>query len=225
MDKKALLGESLLFSGLGEEELEGIAALARLRELDANAPVFAEGDPGDELFLIVKGQVRVSLTDPGGAAIELGSLGPGEAFGELSALDGAPRSAGVATTTPCSLLAVSRDGLKGFIERHPGVALKLIEALVRRIRLTDTLIEDTLQFNLPSRLAKELLGLAKVYGQNTVHGLRINFEFTAGQLAGIVGTRPERVQAQLTEWHEAGVVRSRNGRLHILDALALERIR
>ena len=225
MDKQALLAESLLFSGLNDAELRGLAALTRVQEEDEGRQVFAEGSPGKELYLVVHGQVRVSLKDPQGALIELGTLGPGEAFGELSVLDGAARSATVTTAAPCSFLVIARSDLMTFIRTHPDVGVKLLEVLARRIRLTDSLIEDTLQFNLPARLANELLGLAKVYGQNTTYGLRINHEFTAEQLAGIVGVKPERIQAQLVEWHESGLVRNRNGRLHIVETQALERIR
>jgi len=138
-------------------------------------------------------------------------------FGELSLLDGKQRSATVKTMERCVFLVITRNDLFAFLKRNSIVAIKLLTALATRVRMMDALIEDTLAFKLPSKLAKVLLGMAKEYGQHTSTGIKISMEISESELANIIGSTPQRVEDQLTAWESEGIVSSNRGGITITD--------
>lgn len=222
MDTPALLAKGLLFATLDSDELARLAAFVSTRRCEAHQIVFTEGSHGDELYMIASGSVRLRLRSPAGEAIALGTLGPGDMFGEIAVLDGGPRSATVETLEPCLFLTLSRNGMLTFIQGHSAVAVKLLAVLANRLRLTDELIQDTLAFNLPAKLAKRLLGLANVYGQHTAKGIQINVRFSDQDLSNIVGAPQDKIHAQLTRWKDQGIITIKRGHIVVTNPHELE---
>lgn len=223
MDKRKLLSESALFATLSDEEVDELVALTSTVDFDANETVFTKGSEGDELYVLGGGRVRLQLERKDGKTISLGTLSEGDMFGEVSVLDGSRRSATVKTTEPSEFLIIRRNDLFDLIHRSPDIAIKLFGVLTKRIRMTDELIEDTLAFDLPSKLAKELLGLAKAYGQNTSNGIRINVDFSESELAGIVGTTKQKLEEQLKEWQQESTIAVSGGYITIVDPFELKK--
>jgi len=124
------LAKIKLFEGLPEPALRSLAERTALRTLAPDTLVIREGDLPDSLFVILKGRVRVYLTDENGAELVLTTKGPGEYFGEMM-LDDRPRSASVAALERCELGVIPREQFTAFLLEHPEVALRLIRDLIR----------------------------------------------------------------------------------------------
>jgi CRP-like cAMP-binding protein len=124
------LAKIKLFDGLPEPALRALAEKATRRSLGAEASVIREGDLPDALYVILKGRVRIYLTDEKGAELVLATKGPGEYFGEMM-LDDRPRAASVATLEPCELGVIPREHFTAFMLEQPEVGLRLIRDLIR----------------------------------------------------------------------------------------------
>jgi CRP/FNR family cyclic AMP-dependent transcriptional regulator len=222
MERGKKLSETVLFSSLEPDEVDELTKLSSIKKIDEDEVVFSEGDEGDELFLILSGRVQIVLHPADGKEIIVRTLGEGEMFGELSLLDGKKRSATVKTVQRCVFLVITRNNLFAFLERNSIVAIKLLTSLATRLRMLDTLIEDTLAFKLPSKLAKVLLGMAKEYGQHTSTGININMDISKSDLASIIGSTPHRVEDQLTTWESDGIVSLNRDGITITDPNKLD---
>jgi len=119
-----------LFEGLPDAALRALAARSTHRTLAAHTLIIREGDAPDSLYVILKGRVRVYLTDEKGAELVLTTKGPGEYFGEMM-LDDRPRSASVAAQEPCELGVIPRQHFTAFLLEQPEVGLRLIRDLIR----------------------------------------------------------------------------------------------
>ena len=118
-----------LFSTLAGEDLAEIALIAEEVEHDAGETIVAEGDPGDALYFVLEGRVRVHKGDR-----TVAELGAREVFGEMALLDPGPRSASVDAVTDVSLLAIGRDDFDDIMRDRPEVPIGVIKVLVRRLR-------------------------------------------------------------------------------------------
>ena len=216
-DHQVVIAASPLFCDLEPLEAERLAAITRRVQTEENEVVFSQGDPGEEMFIILEGKVRISVIAPTGREIILGTLAPGEAFGEMCLLDGGRRSATVTAIEPSSFLVIGREHFVPFLLAHPPLCVRLLAGITRRLRATDEMIKDTLYVNTPSRLAKGLLALAKEYGQHLRDGVRINEAFSQEELAAMTGLPSTSVAAQLRAWKDQNLVTLEGNRLTITD--------
>jgi CRP-like cAMP-binding protein len=128
--EKVLFLKSIdLFRGLPGEELATIAEIAEEQPFAAGDPVFAEGEPGDALYLIVEGAVKVHR---GGE--QLAQLGARDVFGEMAVLDSQPRSASVTVLKDAVLLKIGRDDFRDILQERPEIGMGIIQVLSRRLR-------------------------------------------------------------------------------------------
>src|SRR6266700_2721293 len=125
------------------------------------ATIAAKGDPGNNLFAVITGTVKISSSSPDGRNAILNLIGPGEIFGEIAVLDGAPRSADATANTNCELYIIDRRDFLPFVKSQPALAMKFIELLCARLRWTSQQVEQVILQNLPGRLASALLGLTE----------------------------------------------------------------
>lgn len=119
-----------LFSGLSKRQLRRLADAGREVAVKEGWRVVGEGEPGDDLYVILEGEARVVTK----AGRTLSRLVPGDFFGEISLLDGGARTATVVAETPMALLRVDRPGLARMVKEDPGIALRMLEELARRLR-------------------------------------------------------------------------------------------
>jgi len=129
----AALGNMELFKGLPAADLRALAERCTLRTLPADGVVFREGDPGDSLYLILRGKVKIYLHDANGKEFIVDVRNAGSYVGEMM-LDGAPRSASVKTVEPSEFGVVSREDFRDLLRKNPDVALQLIRNLIRLTR-------------------------------------------------------------------------------------------
>lgn len=140
--KYEMLRKSFLFRNLAVGHLEKIAELARVLTLPPQHVVFEKTDAGEEMLVVLNGRLKISVANREGREIVLGTLGPGEIFGEIAMLDGRGRSATATTLTPCELLGIHRKDFMPFLEQNPKAAIDLIMVLALRLRLnTEQLAE------------------------------------------------------------------------------------
>jgi CRP/FNR family transcriptional regulator/CRP/FNR family cyclic AMP-dependent transcriptional regulator len=206
MTTVATLRRVPFFSILPEDELTGLAERMRSRQYRAGHIIFHQDDPGTTLHIISSGLVKLALTSQEGREVTVGILGPGEFFGDLSLLDGGPRSASAAALEATETLTLDREPFVAILARHPEVASGLLTVLGNRLRRTDELIQDILFLDLPGRIAKQLLALADERGVQMRNGVRIDLRLSQTELASIVGTTRESVNRCLNAFADRGFI-------------------
>lgn len=217
IDRALLLSRSPLFAGLAADELNSLVKYARTKRIAANEVVFHKGAPGDQMFAIIGGRMKIVTLSDEGKEIVLAILAPGDVFGEISLLDGRARTATVIAAENGELLILERHEFIPFLERHPKIAIKLLEEICKRLRVTDALIEDVVFLNLPMRLAKRLLFLAEQYGRPVQPGIRIGVKLSQQELGNMVGTSRESVNKQMRIWENEGLIRMNQGYITLLQ--------
>jgi len=210
----ALLRSVPLFADLEEDELERFSRVAVPRSFPAGTRVFHEGDRSDACYIVREGSFRVTREHSDGRAITLATLGPGEVFGELAMLDGDLRSASAESLTDGELLALPAVDVKALLARHPEISVKLVAALVRRLRAANERISRQSFQTVPSRVAGVLSQLA---AEAVDDGVEVTIRMNQADLAQLAGTSRESVSRFLADLERSGVVRSGRGRVTILD--------
>jgi CRP-like cAMP-binding protein len=204
-----LLGANAFFASLGAEAVEAIAALCVTRGLDAGEALFLKGDPGDALYALRRGRIRIVTSTDSGRRLTLNILGSGDVFGEIALLDGRPRTADAIAIESCELLMVRRRDFTALLERRPLVAIGVIELLCARLRWMSDRMEESAFLPMPVRLARRLVGLSEDYGSE----INVSQE----ELAVFVGTSRESVNRQLQDWKQKGLVELGRSRIRLVD--------
>jgi CRP/FNR family transcriptional regulator len=211
-----LLSRVPLFSELSRDELERISRVSVARSFPTGVRVFHEGDQSDACYLVRTGDLRVTREHPDGRAIALATLGPGDIFGELAMLDGEARSASVETLSDAELLALPAADVRRLLADHPGISVKLIAALTRRLRETNERVARQSFQTVPSRVAGVLTQLiAEESAPAGRHGITIRM--TQADLAQLAGTSRESVSRFLATLERAGVVQVGRGRVTVVE--------
>jgi CRP/FNR family cyclic AMP-dependent transcriptional regulator len=177
-----------LFCELGEDDLRGLAGLLRERRYPAGSVILSQGDPGDALFLIGSGQVKVAVLSEDGREVILSVLGAGGVVGEMALLDDQPRSAHVIAMTDTALFQLRRDDFRQRLRTSPELAIGLLRELTRRLRRADDTITGLALLDVNGRIASLLLELAGEEG-----GDRITRKLTHATIGQMVGASRETV--------------------------------
>lgn len=222
--RRALLGNVPLFEKLSGHELDEILEVAHVRRLDAREELFHKGDEGRQVFVVTSGRLKAMTTSSEGDDVVFSIMGPGEVFGELALLGCGRRTASVVAIDPCELLVLERREFLPFLRRHPEASARLLEVLARRLEHVSQLLEDTQFLNLPTRLAKQLLALARTYGRPTDEGVRIDLHLSQTELGDLVWSTRESVNKQLRAWSAEGLLSFDRGVLTLHRPETLGRI-
>jgi CRP/FNR family transcriptional regulator len=213
-----LLHSVPLFSDLEHDELESFSRVAVPRAFPAATRVFHEGDHSDACYIVRSGSFRVTREHSDGRAITLATLGPGDIFGELAMLDGEVRSASVEALVDGELLALPASEVRSLLSRHPDITVKLIAALVRRLRTANERISRQSFQTVPSRVAGVLSQLvAEESPQSSAEPGEVTIRMNQADLAQLAGTSRESVSRFLADLERAGIVRPGRGRVTVLD--------
>ncbi len=135
-----MLAEVPMFSLLDDEERATLAELMKLESFGTGKSIFEVGDPGDCLYIVRHGRVQVFVEDELGENILTGESGAGDVFGEISMLDGGPRTATAVTVEPSEIFLLDRECLQKLVSSHPHAAIDLLTVVGRRLRETDELL-------------------------------------------------------------------------------------
>lgn len=197
-----------LFAGLDEAALLALAARLRRRKMPPGTPVVYKGDPAGSLYLIASGRVKVHQATSSGDEVILDVKGPGDFFGEMSLLDGLPRSADVSTLQATELLLLEGEALRQTIEEQPAVAWTLLRILSQRVRDMDDRAEMLMTRDVAGRVADWLLRLAKSHGTPQPDGrsIRLDVSLTQSDIAALIGATRERVSRAMTAFCKSGAI-------------------
>ena len=176
-------------------------ASARRVKLAADQVLFLAGDPGDGCYLIEQGLLKVSIDGPSGTERILAILGPGAIVGELSTIDGLPRSASVTAVRDAELDFISRTAFDAFAKAHPEVYQHMVTLLAARLRDTDGVLAAGSFLPLKGRVARALLDLSEAFGQPVGQGrILIRQKVSQSDVAAMAGIARENVSRILNEW-------------------------
>jgi CRP-like cAMP-binding protein len=216
------VGALPLLARLPQADRVALAHRARLRSFRAGTVIFGEGEPGDSLHVVVDGRVRIVAAGPNGEEATVAVVGPGDCFGEFSLLDGLPRSASALAPVATKTFMVTREDFVDWVTERPTAALAIMETLSLRLRKMDEALVDLVSLDLPHRLSKQLLGLAKIHDLETVlNNGTLRLSVTQGELASMLGVSRESVNKTLNQFSQQGVVETARGAITITDMAAL----
>lgn len=185
--------------------------------------LFREGEPGDQMYVILDGKVKLGQTSPDGRESLLAILGPGEMFGELSLFDPGLRASTATALTDAVVLGLSNEQLMPWLAGRPEVAAALLQALARRLRRTNEAMADLVFSDVPGRVAKALMDLGEKFGTVTTDGLLVTHDMTQEELAQLVGASRETVNKALADFTQRGWIRLESRQVVILDVERLGR--
>ncbi len=213
-----------LLSVLPGDLSAGLFRQSRTVQLAAEETLFLAGDPGDGCYRVDEGLLKVSFISPGGAERILAILGPGTIVGELSMIDGAPRSASVTALRDSKLVFVSRAEFDVFAGAHPEVYRHITKLLAGRLRDIDNALAATSFLSLKGRVARALLNLAEAFGKDVGSGrILIRQKVSQSELAAMTGIARENVSRILQDWMRRSLVSRLAGYYCLEDPSALKR--
>jgi CRP-like cAMP-binding protein len=190
-----------LFSGLADSDLAAFADLIRERSYPKGSVIVFEDDPGDALYLVAAGQVKVVLIAEDGREVILSVLGEGSFFGEMAVIDEEPRSAHVIAMEDSSLLVLRREDFHAQLRRSPEVAISLLKEISRRLRRADEKIGSLVLLDVNGRVAHLLLRMA-----DDENGDRITRKLTHHTIAQMIGSSLENVSRNMLNLVERGII-------------------
>jgi CRP/FNR family cyclic AMP-dependent transcriptional regulator len=206
-----------LFSGLQRDEIQRFAELTRERAYPKGSVILFQDDPGDSLFVLRAGRVKVVLIGEDGREVILGVLEPGAHFGELALIDDQPRSAHVIAMDDSQLLILRREDFRRRVEANPSVAWALLTELSRRLRRADVKIGGLVLLDVPGRIARLLLDLADETGSDAIEK-----PLTHQTIAQMIGASRETVSRAMKEFLESNWISVERRQIAIADRAALE---
>ena len=214
-----------MFSELQAGARSEIARLARARSYQARDQIFRQGDDSDSVFIIESGYLKVAVSGPNGSLSTLAVMGAGEIFGELSLLDGGPRSATVTAMTRTDVLVIDRGPFLHLIEAQPRLGIAIMGVLARRLRRVSERSDDLTGMRVANRLAKQLLSLAENHGLRVGPSrLRLAVKMSQRELGELVGATRESVNKHLRAWQEESILTEESGYLAITNLALLRSI-
>jgi CRP/FNR family cyclic AMP-dependent transcriptional regulator len=214
MSKVTMLRNVRLFAGLADSLGKRIFAKGMI--------IFHKESPGQTLYIIESGKVRIFVLSESGQEISVNVYGPGDVFRELALLDGLPRSAGAVALERTMTLTLHRDDFLHHLEACPGMATSIIEVLCARLRYTTACTERLAFLDVYGRVAAKLLELADRYGVQR-EGIEIELRLTQAELASWVVASRESVNKALVAFRDQGLIEVEGQRITILDRRGLKR--
>ena len=225
MKLEKFLREVHLFQSLSSYDREHLATSLKHRSLKKGEALFRKGDEGTSLYIVKSGSVKIVLPSEMGDEVAPAILSEGDFFGEMSLLDGLPRSADAVALESSELLALNQKDFLAFLKDNEEAIQSIFSYLSMRLRKTDDLLEDAHFLNISTRLARRLVELSKKYGHQKEEGgaIQIDLRLTQNDLASIVGATRESINKELRILREKGLVNTEENTLQILNLEQLKK--
>jgi CRP-like cAMP-binding protein len=220
----AALRRCVLFSRVDDETLARCIDSLRARRYRRNETIFHQGDPGDSLYVIQAGAVKIVLPDPEGeeGAI-IATLGSGDFFGELALLDGEEHSATAVALEPTEALVLRRDAFERLVDEDPNLRRALFAGLVGELRRLTYHVGELHFLNLPGRLARRIVRMAREADPTAQGEIRLSWPFSQSELAAMIGGTRQTVNRLLSDFTAEGLIRIEKETLVVPDLDRLER--
>ena len=202
-----------LFAALPQEQLSMLIKCVMLRQYPRGAPILQAGQLAQALYVMLSGRAKVFESRPDGREVILSVMGPGDFFGEMALLDDLPCSAGVETLEPSELIRISKADFMQCLSADFSLTMRIVLALVKRLRHADRQIESLALMDVYGRVARALLDFAEPVGGNYV----IAKAPSKMDLARMVGASREMVSRVIKELRESGHILVDKRRIVLLD--------
>jgi CRP-like cAMP-binding protein len=213
---RSLLAGVALFEGLADDALRVVADSGTSRHLERGDLLFRQGEPADELFVVVSGRIAIATRSIDGRESMVALMEAGDLFGELSFFDGRGRSTDARALEPSEVLAFPFAPLRAALDAQPDALWHVVELLAGRLRTTDEALADSVFLDVPGRTAKRLLELAGDADE-------FQLPLTQEELAGLVGASRERVNKAIAQFIRLGWIDQQERRYKIRDREQLSR--
>jgi len=213
----------MLDAALDGDTLQALTSELETISAGRRSVLFAEGDTGDYLYIVLSGKVKLTRRSSDGREVLIALLGPPDQFGELALLDRSPRTETATVVADAILARLDKTGLDGWIARRPQIADQLLLAAARRIRRSRSVVSDLRFIDVAGRVAKQLMRLADQFGTVAGGETRIVHDLTQAELAQLVGASRETVNKVLANYASRGWIRVENKCVVILDPARLAR--
>jgi CRP/FNR family transcriptional regulator, cyclic AMP receptor protein len=217
------LARAGIFQGVDPSAAQALRAALEPVNFPRAHVIFAEGEPGDRLYIVLSGKVKVGRKSPDGRENLLAVFGPSDMFGELSIFDPGPRTSTATTVTEVSAVTMDRAALREWITKRPEIAEQLLRVIARRLRRTNNMLADLIFTDVPGRVAKALLQLAHDFGTQEGGMLRVTHDLTQEEIAQLVGASRETVNKALADFAHRGWLRLEGKSVLILEPQRLVR--
>jgi CRP/FNR family cyclic AMP-dependent transcriptional regulator len=207
-----------IFADLSKEDLATLVSTFRRRTFARGETLVEVGGPGGSVFLVESGRVRISLLGSESREVTLAHLEPGDCFGEMSMLDGEPRSATVTATEDTVVLEGTRDDFMRSLEVSPRIAMSLLVMMSQRLRAANDIIESLSFLDVQGRVARFLLEMGAKHGTETSEGIAIPLPYTRQEMANIVSTSRETLTRVLKNFERLKYIKLQRRKATILNA-------
>ncbi len=212
-----------IFSSLSEKHLEELSEIMLEKTYRKNQVIFDQGDPGNSLIIIKSGLVKISLVDSNNHEFIIKTFSVYDFFGEMSLLDGGPRSATATAVEDTKALIIFRENFIGLIQKNPSVALGMLSELSIRLRTTTENISNLTFFDAYGKVAQCLLDLADKIGQREDGGVAIQLTLSRQELANMSGLSRETFARILKEFQVRGCLKVQGKKILILNEKVMRR--
>lgn len=216
-DIAQLLAKTKLFGPLGADARQRVIQQMRPVAFDAGQAIFARGDAGTEIYLVLAGRVRLSILSLEGRELSFSHAGPGDVFGEIATLDGGARTADATAVSRVNSMTLSRAALTRLLEASPELMRAAITLLCGRIRDADLQLEGVALHRIEVRLARYFLSLvSQQHGAQPAQAPKVLLGISQGELALLLGASRPKVNAALMMLEDSGAI-TREGDRFICD--------
>jgi CRP/FNR family transcriptional regulator, cyclic AMP receptor protein len=216
------LQQCALFAHVQPDGLRALAGAMVRRRFRRNEVIFHQGDPGDSLHVVATGAVKIILPSPEGEEAIIATLRPGDFFGELALLDGAPHSATATAVEPVETMSLARAPFQQLVDEDSGLRMALLSGLAAELRRLTGQVEELHFLDLAGRLAMRLVRLARDRDPNANGKVHLDWPFTQSDLAAMIGGTRQSVNKLLSRLVEDGLLEIEHDTLVIHDLHALE---
>ena len=210
-----------LLAELGPEVLARLADRIELREVRRRDVVYLPGDPGDSLFIVNGGRVKISKVTRDGKALTLNYCGPSEIFGETCLIEGGPREEMAEAMENSMVTEIERSEVERMLKVHPQLGYHMTRILATRRRDLENKLETLVFRDVTSKLAELLLQLAEEYGVEDSRGTLVALKITHQELANLIGSTRETVSLTLSQFKKKNLICTEGRRVIIADAESL----
>ena len=194
-----------LFGTLDDAQLDRVAGLSAEVRYARDQIILQQDEPGDALYILIEGRVKVVLYGEDGREVILSTLRDGDFFGEMALIDGGPRSASVVAVEESRLVRIRREPFLGLLREHPELCLRILESTTRRLRVADGRIGSLALMDVYGRVARALRELAQQEGEQRGSDLVLVKRPTHQELAAMAGTSRETVSRVLGDFARTGL--------------------
>jgi len=210
-----------LLAGLGPDQMARLSESVDLREVRRREVVYLPGDPGESLFLVNGGRVKISKVTRDGKALTLNYCGPSELFGETCLVDGSPRQEMAEAMENSMITEVSRLVFEEFLSNNANLGLRMTKLLAKRRLHLENKVETLVFRDVTSKLAELLLELADEYGVEDSRGTLIALKITHQELANLIGSTRETVSLTLSQFKRKDLLTTEGRKVIVTDSESL----